>query len=118
MNLCALSPRNVPWNTPVFTGPGGFQKLAISLLFASVLFIAGAATAQEGPTPEYSINWYTFDGGGGNSSGGAFSLTGTIGQHDASTEEATGGTFSLTGGFWNSGRSDHLFSDGYEELSP
>jgi hypothetical protein len=46
-----------------------------------------------------SIDWSTIDGGGGMMSGGAFALTGTIGQPDAGA--MSGGTFSLTGGFWS-----------------
>ncbi len=45
-----------------------------------------------------SITWYTIDGGGGTSTGGTFSLSGTIGQPDAGT--LSGGTFTLNGGFW------------------
>ena len=47
----------------------------------------------------YSIDWYTIDGGGGTSTGGVYSVSGTIGQHDAGGP-MTGGNFSLTGGFW------------------
>src|SRR5450759_4556388 len=47
----------------------------------------------------YSIDWFTIDGGGGTSTGGVYSVSGTIGQHDAS-EAMTGGNYSLTGGFW------------------
>ena len=38
------------------------------------------------------------DGGGGTSTGGGYTVTGTIGQPDAGT--MGGGTFSLNGGFW------------------
>ena len=38
-------------------------------------------------------------GGGGASTGGAFALTGTIGQPDAGATLG-GGAFSLSGGFW------------------
>ena len=49
----------------------------------------------------YSINWYKISGGGGmNSTGGTYSVSGTIGQHDAGTG-MTGGSFSVTGGFWS-----------------
>jgi|SRR5581483_856540 len=48
----------------------------------------------------YSISWYKIAGGGGASSGGPFSLQGTIGQAEAGTT-MTGGAFSLTGGFWS-----------------
>lgn len=49
---------------------------------------------------QYSIDWHTIDGGGGTSTGGVYSVTGTIGQPDASTTTMTGGPYSLTGGFW------------------
>jgi len=32
---------------------------------------------------QYSIDWSTIDGGGGTSTGGDYSLSGTIGQPDA-----------------------------------
>jgi len=47
---------------------------------------------------QYSIDWYTIDGGGGTSSGGSYTLSGTIGQPDAGT--LTGGSYTLQGGFW------------------
>jgi hypothetical protein len=48
----------------------------------------------------YSINWFKVAGGGGTSAGGAYQLSGTIGQHDAGGP-MTGGNYSLTGGFWS-----------------
>ncbi|MGH7968290.1 MAG: hypothetical protein ACREIC_06125, partial [Limisphaerales bacterium] len=48
----------------------------------------------------YSIDWYKVSGGGGTSSGGAYSVTATIGQPHASSA-MTGGNYSLTGGFWS-----------------
>ncbi len=47
----------------------------------------------------FSIDWFTVDGGGGTSTGGVYSITGTIGQPDAGGT-MTNGQFSLTGGFW------------------
>jgi len=47
---------------------------------------------------QYAIDWFTMDGGGGASSGGGFTLTGTIGQPDTGT--LSGGNYSLQGGFW------------------
>jgi hypothetical protein len=47
-----------------------------------------------------SVDWYKISGGGGTSAGGNFSVSGTIGQHDASAS-LTGGNFSVTGGFWS-----------------
>jgi hypothetical protein len=46
----------------------------------------------------YSIDWFTIDGGGGTSSGGTYTLSGTIGQSDAGT--LRGGRYTLEGGFW------------------
>jgi hypothetical protein len=48
---------------------------------------------------QYSIDWFKVSGGGGTSAGGPFSLSGTIGQHDAGGP-MTNGQYSLTGGFW------------------
>ncbi len=49
----------------------------------------------------YSIDWHTIDGGGGTSTGGVYSVSGTMGQPDASAQPMTGGDYSLTGGFWS-----------------
>jgi hypothetical protein len=49
----------------------------------------------------YSIDWFTIDGGGGTSTGGVYSVSGTIGQPDANATPMTGGNYSLTGGFWS-----------------
>jgi len=53
-----------------------------------------------GRAQNYSIGWYKIAGGGGTSAGGNYSLSGTIGQPDASAT-MTGGSYSLTGGFWS-----------------
>ena len=46
----------------------------------------------------FALESFTVDGGGGTSSGGTYSLSGTIGQPDAGT--LSGGGFTLQGGFW------------------
>jgi len=46
----------------------------------------------------YAIDWFTIDGGGGTSTGGVYSVSGTIGQPDAGA--MSGGNFTLEGGFW------------------
>lgn len=63
------------------------------LVLLSALAIPLSLAAQQ-----YSITWYTIDGGGGTSSGGSYTLSGTIGQPDAGT--LTGGSYVLEGGFW------------------
>lgn len=64
-------------------------------IFAGVSFSVTSICAQN-----YLIDSYTIDGGGGNSSGGIYQLSGTVGQPDAGAK-LTGGNYSLTGGFWS-----------------
>jgi hypothetical protein len=59
--------------------------------------LAGCLAATAAWAQNYAIDWYSIDGGGGTSSGGNYTLTGTIGQPDAGT--LTGGNYTLTGGF-------------------
>ncbi len=71
------------------------RTLCSVLAGASLLInAAGSANAQG-----YSIDWFTIDDGGGTSTGGSYSLSGTIGQPDAGV--MAGGNYSLTGGFWS-----------------
>ena len=70
---------------------------------ARLLFLYGALALAVRPTPagaQYSINWYKVSGGGGTSTSAVYSISGTIGQHDAGGP-MTGGSYSLTGGFWS-----------------
>ena len=48
----------------------------------------------------YSVDWYKISGGGGTSTGGVYSVSGTIGQPDASSTMG-GGNYSVAGGFWS-----------------
>lgn len=58
-----------------------------------------AIVVQGVPALGLDIAWYTVDGGGAmHTTGGAFDLTGSIGQPDAGGP-MTGGGFSLVGGF-------------------
>jgi hypothetical protein len=65
---------------------------AIFLLF--IMAVPMISVAQS-----YSIDWYKIAGGGGTSTGATYSVTGTIGQHDAGGP-MTGNGYSLVGGFW------------------
>ena len=56
-------------------------------------------TVFTAPAQSFSIDWFTIDGGG-TSTGGVYSVSGTIGQPDAG-ETMIGGNYSLTGGFWS-----------------
>jgi hypothetical protein len=78
-----------------------FLKQSIQRLIATaILSAATVVLAQSGGG--YDLTWSTIDGGGVmNSTGGTFTLAGTIGQPDAASNPTlTGGAFELTGGFW------------------
>ena len=75
-----------------------------------VLFSAVAFPQSSGG--DFALLKSTIDNGGGISAGGNFSITGTIGQHDASGQ-SSGGDFLLAGGFWAK-PNDMIFSDGFE----
>lgn len=64
-----------------------------TFLVLSVALFAAGGLAQT-----YSIDWHTIDGGGGTSTGGVYSVSGTVGQPDAG--KMSGGGYSLEGGFW------------------
>jgi len=50
---------------------------------------------------QYRMDWYTIDGGGGTSTGGGYTLVGTIGQPDSAYSSS--GDYELLGGFWPGG---------------
>ena len=61
-------------------------------------FITGASAITA--SAQYSINKSVIAGGGGlNSTGGTYAVSGTIGQSDASGPSG-GGSYTLVGGFW------------------
>jgi len=68
------------------------MKRAILIFFG--LWVCGTVSQAQ----NYSIDWFSIDGGGGSSTGGVYSVTGTIGQPDAG--HMSGGNFALDGGFW------------------
>jgi hypothetical protein len=67
------------------------MKTRISAILMLALW---SATAQP------YIDWHKISGGGGTSTGGAYQVSGTLGQPDAGVA-MSGGTYSLTGGFWS-----------------
>jgi hypothetical protein len=64
-----------------------------SILGMLVAFLPACAQCQS-----FAIDWFTIDGGGGTSTGGVYSVSGTIGQPDAG--RMTGASYALDGGFW------------------
>jgi hypothetical protein len=85
----------------------GLPALLLTAALAAVLILmptsAPPAPLDE-PAPassggEYDLGWWSVDAGGGTSSGGTYSLAGTIGQADASASGAlSGGSYTLSGG--------------------
>ena len=75
----------------VLLGVGICLCLALGSIFAA---------ESRAPTSGYSVPWWTVDGGGGESSGGALRVSGTVGQPDAGG--GVGGVYKVQGGFWNS----------------
>jgi hypothetical protein len=71
------------------------NMFVVLMVAVCLLSINGTASA------DYRIVWSTIDGGGGQSSGGQYKLTGTIGQPDASYSAS--GNYELLGGFWPGG---------------
>ena len=70
----------------------------VSMLLVCLIAPMSAATAQSGGG--YDLTWSTIDGGGYMvSTGGSYSLGGTIGQPDAGA--LGGGSYTLAGGFWS-----------------
>jgi len=66
-------------------------------LMLGALLLVGSRSALR--AQNYSIDWYNVAGGGGTSTGGVFSVSGTLGQPDAGLA-MSGGIYSLSGGFW------------------
>ena len=72
-----------------------FLKLAaVAFLLSTINSQLSTCSAQS-----YTVDWYKVAGGGGTSTGGSYTVSGTIGQHDASGA-MSGGNYSVTGGFW------------------
>ena len=72
------------------------RPTSLSVLCLVLLSLSPALPQTGG---DYVLSWSTIDGGGGESVGGSYVITGTIGQPDAG-EMMMGGNFALSGGFW------------------
>ena len=75
-------------------GKRGTRARSLPVFGALLALLAGVLSAS---APPYTIDWWTVDGGGGDGSGGTFTLSGTAGQPDAGI--LGGGR--LDGGFWS-----------------
>jgi len=76
-----------------------FVLLGLLLVLSSIPVYAN--------TSDFELHWFSIDTGGtGSSSGGSYTLSGTIGQPDAGLMD--GGDFTIQGGFWNSDTASSL----------
>ena len=70
------------------------KTITFCLMLLTSVLVHLSAHAQS-----YNIDWYKVSGGGGTSTGGVYTVSGTIGQHDAGGG-MSGGNYVVTGGFW------------------
>jgi hypothetical protein len=91
------------------------DKTMKAKMFWFIGSMAAASVFAQSSGGDFDLVKSTIDSGGGVSSGGTFSLTGTIGQPDANQQVAMGGEFVLAGGFWaNATVNDLIFKDSFE----
>ena len=85
-----------PYKLRTRAGSAKLESLLRLGIWTLALCLGTFAKAQN-----YTIDWYKIAGGSGTSTGGVYSVSGTIGQPDASANQGmAGGNYSLTGGFW------------------
>ena len=68
-------------------------------LWLALLLLVSCSVQVSTARAQYAVDWSAIAGGGGTSTGGVYSVSGTIGQPDAGTP-MTNGQFSVTVGFW------------------
>ncbi len=73
--------------------------LSITLALLALLLVVSVTLAQSG----YNLDWFKVGGGGGETSGGSYTLVGAIGQPDANAGAMSGGAYTVGGGFVASG---------------
>jgi hypothetical protein len=84
------------------------KKAWLLLVLCLFLILAGTALVAAEETGGFSIPWWTVDSGSETSTGGSFTLTGTIGQPDASLC-VSGGDFAIQSGFWGGCPGTHIY---------
>lgn len=112
----------MPCGCSTASAPVGYHLRRCALVLA-VLAVHVATSVRADPTnlqstsTNFSAIRDVIASGSGTSSGGDFSISGTIGQADVDPlQPSTGGDFAITGGFWPTlaPRTDLMFSNGFE----
>ena len=96
--LCWLGRTSSASSTLWESGPHGTRPSRICRALTSAATGIWLLLALSAGTQRFSLDWWTVDGGGGTSTGGVYTVSGTIGQQDAG--RMTGGNFTVEGGFW------------------
>ena len=73
------------------------RKMIGVLLFTVFILLLGSLVLAA-PT-EFTVSWWTVDGGGGTSSNGRYTLSDTIGQADTG-RPLTNSRYTIRDGFW------------------
>jgi hypothetical protein len=73
------------------------MKTKIALLLGFIILHSSFFLRAWGQS--YSVDWYKIASGGGTSTGGVYSVSGTIGQPDAA--HCASANYTLNGGFWS-----------------
>lgn len=84
---------------------------------AALIVALALATPLQAGAPATAITSSTVDAGGGRSAGPTFSVTGTIGQPDATAGALQSTNFTVRGGFWaktSATPGDEVFRNGFE----
>ena len=93
--------------------PRGNIRLVSIVAGLASMMMTSPVTSQSGGG--FVITKNTIDGGGGQSTGSGFVITGTIAQWDATTQTLTGSGYQLGGGFWaDPNETDLIFSNDFE----
>lgn len=119
-----MNPVRPARRTGLRIGSGSGPAVVIALLIASLAAAATAGTndADRKGAPTFAIPRHVIASGGDDSSGGVFSIRGTIGQADSDPlHPSTGGVYAITGGFWAGAPvpvppADTVFANGFESL--
>lgn len=91
------------------------RSARIAFIAIAIAITAGGAIAQSGGN--YDLHWNVPAAAGGTMSGAGYTLTGTVGQHDATPAGAmtSASCYALRGGFWAGVQgNDVIFRNGFE----
>ena len=73
----------------------GTPSARLGVVIAAMLLLGLSAVQARS---NFALDWFSVDAGGGTSTGGLYSVTGTVGQPDAGHLSAAG--YAIDGGFW------------------